>query len=117
MDNVIILGLAVHALTTAFGLIVLDVCNGMIDEKIEQKGYVLRNKNSLYTFNEKLGNFLKGLIPFYYLTKSLLLVGRKKELNRIADERILSGKYRNVNDKSDIFEPERDITVALEPKV
>lgn len=117
MDNVIVLGLAVHALTTAFGLIVLDVCNGIIDEKIEQKGYVLRNKNSLYTFNEKLGNFLKGLIPFYYLTKSLLLVGRKKEMDRVVDERILSGKYRNVNEKIDMFEPENDITVAPAPKV
>ena len=71
MGTIFLIYIVAQLMTTAFGLAVIDKVQTTINARLHEKGYVLKNKNSLYNFNDGLLAFAKGFIPFYYLKKAL----------------------------------------------
>ena len=67
MGTIFLIYIVAQLMTTAFGLAVIDKVQTTINARLHEKGYVLKNKNSLYNFNDGLLAFAKGFIPFYYL--------------------------------------------------
>ena len=67
MGTIFLIYIVTQLMTTAFGLAVIDKVQTTISARLHEKGYVLKNKNSLYNFNDGLIAFAKGFIPFYYL--------------------------------------------------
>ena len=59
MRDFLLIYAVMQLMSTAFGLTVIGIVKSLIEEKLQDKGYVLKNRNSLYKFNEKLGNVLK----------------------------------------------------------
>ena len=57
MENVIIAFIVAQLLSTAYGLAVIGSVKPIIEKKLKDQGYVLKNKNSMYKFNEGLVNF------------------------------------------------------------
>ena len=90
MTDILLIYAVMQLMSTAFGLAVIGAVRSSIEEKLQDKGYVLKNRNSLYKFNEKLGNFLKGFIPFYYAIKAVSLVQGKNPINRAVEEEIMT---------------------------
>lgn len=121
MMDILLIYAVMQLMSTAFGLAVIGIVRSLIEEKLQDKGYVLRNRNSLYKFNEKLGNFLKGFIPFYYAIKAVSLIQGKNPINRAAEEEIVSGNYITRDEQLDIYKEEEqkkfDPTIAHEPRI
>ena len=120
MTDILLIYAVMQLMSTAFGLAVIGAVRSSIEEKLQDKGYVLKNRNSLYKFNEKLGNFLKGFIPFYYAIKAL--VQGKNPINRAVEEEIISGNYITRDEQLDIFREEEarkqnDPTIAHESRI
>ncbi len=93
MGKVILIYLIIQLVTTAFGLSVIETIRPIVNKKLIDDGYVLMNKNSMYKFNENLVNFLKGLIPCYYLFKALNMVKGQDAVEREAINQIRKGNY------------------------
>lgn len=113
-----------QTISTAYGLTVIGAVKPLIENKLHEKGYVERNKSSLYQFNEKLGNFFKGFIPFYYAYKAIKLVEGRDCVDRAVDEEIVSGdNYITYDEQRAIFnaaeaEKEQKHSIYVpEPKV
>lgn len=122
MTDILLIYAVMQLMSTAFGLAVIGAVRSSIEEKLQDKGYVLKNRNSLYKFNEKLGNFLKGFIPFYYAIKAVSLVQGKNPINRAVEEEIISGNYITRDEQLDIFREEEarkqnDPTIAHQPRI
>ena len=99
MDRVLLVYAIVQLITTAFGLAVIESIKPIVEERLETSGYVKRNRNSLYNFNDSLLNVLKGFIPFYYFTKALKIISNKKNsISKQMDEEIRNGNYYNPKD-------------------
>ena len=113
MDKVIIVFIIIHLITTAFGLAVIESIKPVVANKLRDKGYVLRNKNSLYSFNDKAMDVLMCFVPFYYFSKSLSFIGKGRNVDVLVDEEIKSGKYIN---KDDISNDELEVKVIDETK-
>lgn len=114
MDKVIIVFIIIHLITTAFGLAVIESVRPVVENKLRDKGYVLRNKNSLYDFNDKIIDILKLFIPFYYFSKAISFVGKGRNVDMFVQEEIKSGKYVT-KDEYDALK-EAEVKAALEPK-
>ena len=71
MTNVILAFIIAQLISTAYGLAVIGSVRPIIEQRLKDKGYVLKNKNSMYKFNENLGKFFRGLIPGYYAVKAI----------------------------------------------
>lgn len=95
MDKVIIVFLIIHLITAAFGLAVIESVRPVVENKLRDKGYVLRNKNSLYNFNDKIMDVLKIFVPFYYFSKAISFVGKGRNVDLLVEDEIKSGKYIN----------------------
>ncbi len=93
MGKVILVYLIVQLVTTAFGLSVIETIRPIVNKKLIDDGYVLKNKNSMYKFNENLVDFLRGLIPCYYLIKALNMVKGSDAVEREAINQIRKGNY------------------------
>lgn len=108
MDKVIIVIFIAHLLTTAFGLAVIESVKPVVYNKLRDKGYTLRKKNSLYEFNDKLYDIMKLFIPFYYFSKALSFVGKGRNIDVLVEEEIKSGKYIS---KEELEKKESDIMI------
>ena len=125
MNDILIGILIVHLATTAFGLAVIESVREVVEDKLHSEGYVRKNRNSLYNFNDGFSNFLKGFIPFYYFGKSLSLIGNKKAVNKTVKKEIDSGNYikreelqKQLNAKVQVIEDKpNDITVKPETEI
>lgn len=93
MKNIILIYIVTQLLSTAYGVAVIESVKPVIEKSLEDKGYVLKNKNSLYKFNNKITNILKGFIPFYYAIKATKLVKGKNAIERAVNDEINNGKY------------------------
>lgn len=93
MENVILAFIIAQLISTAYGLAVIGSVKPIIEKKLKDEGYVLKNKNSMYKFNENLGKFFKGFIPFYYAIKAISLVQGKDPINEAARKEIENGEY------------------------
>ena len=91
MGQVLLVYGVIQCISTAYGLTVIGAVKPLIEQKLHEKGYIEKNKSSLYQFNEKLGNFFKGFIPFYYAYKAIKLVEGRDCVDRAVDEEIISG--------------------------
>lgn len=98
MGKVILIYLIVQLITTAFGLSVIETIRPIVNKKLIDDGYVLKNKNSMYKFNENLTSFLLGLIPCYYLFKALNMVKGSDAFEREAINQIRKGNYVTVEE-------------------
>ena len=111
MSTLFLTYIVTQLLTTAFGLAVIDRVQTVIKTRLKEQGYVLKNKNSLYDFNDKLIAFAKGFIPFYYAIKAINLTSGKNAIEAEVEKVISSGKYININqeEKEEIKE---DLSIA-----
>lgn len=122
MENVIIALIVAQLLSTAYGLAVIGSVKPIIEKKLEDQGYVLKNKNSMYKFNEGLGNFFKGFIPFYYALKAISLVQGKDPIDRAVKNEIENGEYITREERQAIKEKEEFLKTAslakpMEPQI
>ncbi|NLC48476.1 MAG: hypothetical protein GX758_03865 [Tenericutes bacterium] len=93
MKDVILIYAIIHLLSTAYGLSVIGSVKPLIEKRLQDQGYVEKNKNSLYRFNEDIGNFFKGFIPFYYAIKAINLVQGKNPIDKAVREEIKNKNY------------------------
>lgn len=121
LTNVILVYIITQLISTAYGLAVIGSVKPLVEERLRDKGYVLKNKNSLYKFNEGLGDFFRGFIPFYYATKAILLVRGKNPIERAVNQEIRDGEYITREEQLQIFQDEEArknmITPVLEPAI
>ena len=101
MGTIFLIYIVAQLMTTAFGLAVIDKVQTTINARLHEKGYVLKNKNSLYNFNDGLLAFAKGFIPFYYLKKALDLTSGENAIEKEVEKVISSGKYININQEEE----------------
>jgi hypothetical protein len=104
IGNIFLVYVVTQLISTAYGLTVIGALKPIIEEKLKDKGYEEKNKNSLYVFNEKAAAILKGFIPFYYGLKGVKLVESKESINRAVDEEIVSGNWLTHDEQRNIFE-------------
>lgn len=116
MSTIFLLYVVSQLITTAFGLAVIDRVQETIKARLHEKGYVLQNKNSLYSFNDGIMAFLKGFIPFYYLMKALNLTSGDKAIEAEVERVISSGKYMNINPEEEKKIDETPI-VSIDTKI
>ena len=111
LGTIFLIYVVTQCMSTAFGLTVIDRVQTVIKARLHEKGYVLKNKNSLYDFNDKLIAFAKGFIPFYYAIKAINLTSGKNAIEAEVEKVISSGKYININqeEKEEIKE---DLSIA-----
>ena len=120
MDKVVMICIIIQLLVTAFGLAVIESVRPIIEKRLQDRGYVQRNRNSLYNFNDTLINIAKGFIPGYYFLKALKLVGNKKNIDVEVNKEIKEGNYVKYEPKEEItntpevqvIEDKRDPTIA-----
>ncbi len=118
MGNAILVYLIIQLLSTAYGLSVIEAVRPVVNKKLIDDGYVLKNKNSMYRFNEGLTNFAKGLIPFYYTIKAINLVKGSDAVERAAIEEIRKGNYITLEEALNPVKEESfvDDTIARAPE-
>ena len=83
MKNIMLVYIVTQLLSTAYGIAVIESVKPVIEKSLEDKGYVLRNKNSLYRFNNKISNVPINIAtdPFdILLLQHYILENEKKEL-------------------------------------
>lgn len=123
MDKIFILFLIAQLLTTAFGISVIESVRPLVEKKLHDKGYVQKRQNSLYEFNDKATNVLKGFIPFYYFIKALNIINNKNIVNDKVKEEIDKGNYillDNIKKEeepviNDVYNPE--LSIAKKPEL
>lgn len=93
MGKVILVYAIIQLITTAFGLSVIETIRPIVNKKLLKDGYVLKNKNSMYKFNEDLTNFAMGLIPCYYLIKAMNMVRGSDAIERETARQVKIGNY------------------------
>lgn len=104
MSTLFLTYIVTQLLTTAFGLAVIDRVQTVIKTRLKEQGYVLKNKNSLYNFNDGMIAFLKGFIPFYYLYKALTLTSTPDAIEKEVEKGIASGKYKQLHQEEKVEE-------------
>ena len=103
MDRVLLVYAIAQLITTAFGLAVIESITPIVKERLEVSGYVKRNRNSLYNFNDTIINVLKGFIPFYYFAKAMSIVSNKKlSVDKEMAKEIEEGNYYNPKDVPEV---------------
>ena len=122
MENVILAFIIAQLISTAYGLSVIGSVKPVIENKLKNEGYVLKNKNSMYKFNEGLGNFFRGFIPFYYAIKAISLVQGKDPIDRAVKKEIEDGEYITREEKEAIRQREEFMRTAslskpIEPQI
>ena len=98
MDRVIIVLIIIQLITTAFGLAVIESVRPLINKGLRDRGYILRNKNSLYNFSSTITDIAKGFIPFYYFSKAIAIISNKDRISDLINDEINSGKYLTLED-------------------
>ncbi len=121
MGNVLLVYVIIQLLSTAYGLSVIEAVKPVVNKKLVDDGYVLKNKNSMYKFNEGLINFAKGLIPFYYTIKAINLVKGSDAVERAAAKEVQKGNYitleEALNPKVEDEPVDTVATVTAEPVI
>ena len=122
MENVILVFIIAQLISTAYGLAVIGSVRPIIEKKLKDEGYVLKNKNSMYKFNENLGKFFKGFIPFYYAIKAISLVQEKDPINEAARKEIENGEYiteeeREAQRQKEEFLKTASLAKPIEPEI
>ena len=122
MENVILAFIIAQLISTAYGLSVVGSVKPVIENKLKNEGYVLKNKNSMYKFNEGLGKFFRGFIPFYYAIKAISLVQGKDPIDRAVKKEIEDGEYITREEKEAIRQREEFMRTAslskpIEPQI
>lgn len=122
MENVILVFIIAQLISTAYGLAVIGSVRPIIEKKLKDEGYVLKNKNSMYKFNENLGKFFKGFIPFYYAIKAISLVQGKDPINEAARKEIENGEYiteeeREAQRQKEEFLKTASLAKPIEPEI
>ena len=122
MGNVILAFIIAQLISTAYGLAVIGSVQPIIEKKLKDNGYVLKNKNSMYKFNEGLGKFFRGFIPFYYAVKAILLVQGKDPIDRAVQKEIENGEYITREEREAMRQKEEFLKTAsvskpMEPQI
>ena len=111
ISSIFLIYVVAQLMSTAFGLAVIDRVQTAIKTELREKGYVLKNKNSLYNFNDSIILFAKGFIPFHYAIKAINMTSDKDLIQKEFQKAINSGKYINKNEiiEEKNVEPTEDI--------
>lgn len=121
LTNIILVYIITQLISTAYGLAVIGSVKPLVEERLRDKGYVLKNRNSLYKFNEGLADFFRAFIPFYYAIKATMLVRGKNPIQRAVDEEIINGEYITRDEQRALFEAEEAkksaVVMNLEPEI
>lgn len=116
VQDILLSYIAIHSITLAMGLFWIYSTQSRVNEEILKRNYKLAEKNSLYSFNEKITNFLKSLIPGYYFVIGLNIIKDSGDYKRTVEKAIASGKYEPIDFENRKKEVIPKIT-APEPKV
>lgn len=111
LGTIFLIYVVTQCMSTAFGLTVIDRVQTVIKARLHEKGYILKNKNSLYDFNDKLIAFAKGFIPFYYAIQAINLTSGEHAIEAEVEKIISSGKYININ-QPEKEEVKEDLSIA-----
>lgn len=111
LGTIFLIYVVTQCMSTAFGLTVIDRVQTVIKARLHEKGYILKNKNSLYDFNDTLIAFAKGFIPFYYAIKAINLTSGEHAIEAEVEKVISSGKYVNIN-QEEKEEEKIDLSIA-----
>lgn len=119
MKNIILIYIVTQLLSNAYGLGVIWSVRSSIEEKLRDEGYVQKNKNSLYKFNDKLEKTLKLFIPFYYAIKAVSLIQCKNPISKAVNDEIKSGNYITLQEQKELLNELNSPKVELvkEPKI
>ena len=98
MIKLILIYLIIQLLSTLYGVSVIKSVKPIVNKKLDDDGYILKNKNSMYKFNEKLEKILKGFIPFYYATKAINLIKDGNAVEKQYNKEIEDGNYITRNE-------------------
>lgn len=120
ISTIFLIYVVTQLMSTAFGLAVIDRVQMAIKTELREKGYILKNKNSLYNFNDSFILFAKGFIPFYYAIKALNMTSDKDLIQKEFQKAIESGKYININEIENNTEleekPQEDFSLFIPEK-
>jgi CBS domain-containing protein len=123
MKDILLIYGVIQLVSTAYGLSVIGSVKPLIEKRLRDQGYVEKNKNSLYKFNEDLGNFFKGLIPFYYAVKAVSLVRGRDPIERAVREEISSRGYITREEQTALLAQEQmpkeqtKVKMNIEPEI
>ena len=93
MLKVLIAYIIIQLLTTAYGVSVIETVRPLVEKKLYDDGYVIKNTYSMYKFNSKLNKILKGFIPFYYAYKAINLIKDGNPVEKAYNKEIEEGNY------------------------
>lgn len=120
MKDILLIYVIVQLLSNAYGLGVIWSVQSSIEEKLRDKGYVLKNRDSLYKFNDKLGKIAKAFIPGYYAIKAISLIQAKNPVANAVENEIKSGNYVTPEEQIDIYSTENNelmVKVISDPQI
>ena len=93
MKTILLLYVITQLITTAYGLCIIEALNPIIKAQLHDKGYIEKNRNSLYKYNDGIKNFFKGFIPFYYMMVAINLIKSDNPIETEVRNKISSGEY------------------------
>lgn len=123
MIKVILAYIIIQLITTAYGVSVIESVKPIVEKKLDDDGYILKNKNSMYKFNSKLEKVLKGFIPFYYAIKAINLIKGGDPVKKAYKQEIEDGNYVTRNEleeelaRQELAKNFGHIKVSSEPNV
>lgn len=101
MGNILLIYVIVQLITNAYGISVIVTLKPIVNRKLLGDGYVLKNSNSMYKFNDKIEIILKGFIPLYYASKALQIVRSENPIENSYNNEIKEGNYITVDEAED----------------
>lgn len=120
MKDILLIYVIIQLLSNAYGLGVIWSVQSSIEEKLRDKGYVLKNRDSLYKFNDKLGKIAKAFIPGYYAIKAISLIQAKNPVANAVENEIKSGNYVTPEEQIDIYSTETNepmVKIISDPQI
>lgn len=117
MKTIFLLYIISQLISTAYGLAVIESLNPIIKNQLTDKGYIEKNKNSLYNYNDRISNILKGFIPFYYAIKAVNLIKTPNPIDNEVNRMIKSGRYISKEDLLLKENKEKNEHIISEPEI
>ena len=87
MKDFFIILLIIQAVTSAYGLSVIESVRPFVESKLREQGLV-KNNNSLYKFNSTFSDIGKCFVPLYYFVKALNIISKKGNIDKQVKENI-----------------------------
>ncbi len=104
MEMILSLYLLSIVYTNSMGLIIISKCNPFINKEIENKGYLLKEKEDKEFLQYIIKNCLLFLIPGYFLKKALTLANKDADIDSLIDEKLKKNEIVTINKDETTFD-------------